>query len=363
VACAVLAMLLTGCGMEKGTLDASTANAPRRHKDAGTDAGMDAGERDAGMDAGARDAGTDAGGGEDAALPSDIPSHLSGTGLYREGAGGKLADGVQEYQPLYPQWVDGLTVKRWLLLPEGEPIDSADLDDWAFPVGTRAWQQLSKSGNPVETRYIRRYGPGPDDWLLVAYVWDGDDATATPEGTDTVPDTDACLRCHEGRDSRLLGVSAIQLAHGKSGLRLSTLIADRRLTKPPADEPVLPGTDSERRALGYLHSNCGCCHNPQGSPFNKEGIDMELWQLTDSLGSVAATRTVLTAVDEPSVTRSGRTRIISGNSAQSLLIDLMSRRDKQAMPPVGSKVVDADGVAHLAAWIDALGPVEDAGVW
>jgi hypothetical protein len=48
-------------------------------------------------------------------------------------------------------------------------------------------------------------------------------------------------------------------------------------------------------------------------------------------------------------------RIIApGDAARSVLVDRMPRRDSFGMPPVGSDIVDADGVALLTAWINGL---------
>ena len=46
--------------------------------------------------------------------------------------------------------------------------------------------------------------------------------------------------------------------------------------------------------------------------------------------------------------------IAPGDAARSVLVARMNRRDVNAMPPVGSNVIDASGVALLTAWIDSL---------
>ena len=43
-----------------------------------------------------------------------------------------------------------------------------------------------------------------------------------------------------------------------------------------------------------------------------------------------------------------------GNSANSVVLERMSRRDAQGMPPVGSHIYDVEGAVLLGMWIDSL---------
>lgn len=303
-------------------------------------------------------------------MPWVVRDRLSQTGLYAKGASGALAEGVLEFEPLYSTWTDGMSAKQWLLLPSGMNIDTSDMDDWQFPTGTKAWQQLSRDGKPVETRYVYRYGPDSDQWIMVSYAWDGDDAHAVPKGTDAIPSSKDCAFCHAGRDSHFLGVSAIQLSHNKPGLNLSSLIATHRLSNAPKGDFVLPGSPTERDVLGYFHTNCGCCHNPKGDPFIQDGVTMEHWQRVSELGSVAQTRTAHTTIDVAASVKKGRFRIVSGNPDASLVLELMKHREtgpdaaareKSQMPPVGTLVVDQDAIRMLTDWIRSLAPHDDAG--
>ena len=48
-------------------------------------------------------------------------------------------------------------------------------------------------------------------------------------------------------------------------------------------------------------------------------------------------------------------RIIApGNAAQSVLLERMSRRDANGMPPLASNIVDTSGVALIESWITSL---------
>ncbi len=46
--------------------------------------------------------------------------------------------------------------------------------------------------------------------------------------------------------------------------------------------------------------------------------------------------------------------IAPGNSASSLIVERMQRRDSHGMPPLGSNVVDAVNVERISAWINGL---------
>ena len=50
----------------------------------------------------------------------------------------------------------------------------------------------------------------------------------------------------------------------------------------------------------------------------------------------------------------GALLIAPGDAARSVLIHRSNRRDASGMPPIGSGVVDAAGVALLSDWVDSL---------
>jgi hypothetical protein len=48
-------------------------------------------------------------------------------------------------------------------------------------------------------------------------------------------------------------------------------------------------------------------------------------------------------------------RIIApGDALRSVLVERMNRRDPVGMPPLGSSIVDADGVTLVTDWINGL---------
>ena len=335
-----------------------------RPLDAGKDASrpVDSGTRDSALIDAARDDGAAPDAVIDAALPAPtVPTMLADTGLFAPGSTSQLAPGVRAYAPRYALWADGAEKERWFYLPEDTQIDSSDMDYWTFPIGTKAWKLFTRDGKKLETRLLWKTEAG---WLRAAYAWNDaeSEAVLTPKGAENVrgtehdiPNRTACNTCHEGLPDRLLGVSAIQLSHSGSGMTLSSLIAEGKLSAPPASDFARPD-DAEWNALGYLHANCGHCHNPKsGEVYGK--VDLDLWLRTSQLNAVSTTASYATTVGQMLTdTASANTlRIAAGAPGMSGLIERMELRgaDEQ-MPPLASERVDVTGTGAVRAWIADL---------
>ena len=292
-------------------------DAPSASEDAGPPAPSDAGnepKKDAVVDTGMPDTGPAP---REKLLLLDLPEKLSEAGLFEDMATETLAAGVRAYTPNFPYWSDGVTRKQWLLLPPDEKIDTSDMDNWSFPGRNRGLAGGDRDGERVETRMLHRYGSGVDDWLMGSYKWSGDEATLLldgfedADGHNDIPSETKCGDCHLGRTSRLLGVSAIQLEM----TQLDDLGSDGLLTDAPGGPLAMPGDATERAALGYLHGNCGHCHNPTGEPYEQTGVEMEFWQLVGKLGSVDETVTYQTAIGVGALLKPGEKTIVPGVAA------------------------------------------------
>jgi hypothetical protein len=286
---------------------------------------------------------------------------LSEVGLYRDIGDKTLAPGVVEFAPTYKLWSDGAVKTRWISLPAGATIDSGDIDHWQLPVGTKLFKEFVRDGVRVETRLIERTGPGPFDYWMGAFIWELDESEAyfAPDGgTDVngtdhdVPDDETCWTCHIGETTRSLGFSALQLA----GPTLQSLIDDGLLTDPPASTDLgPPGDAGERAALGYLHANCGHCHNPLGQAWPDTDLVLRL-----DTGDRTVTATTIyqsavgVALDHWS-NPGFAVRIAPGDSAASAVVHRMGTRgDMDQMPPIATELPDATGAAAVTAWIDGL---------
>ncbi len=299
-------------------------------------------------------------------LDPSYPPTLSATGLYANGAGGALAASVVPYSVLFPLWSDGAEKRRYIALPDCSTIDSSDMDHWQLPVGARVWKEFIVDGKKLETRFIKRFGPNSADFVMVSYEWNdaGNEAFPRPDGvvdasgtTHDIPAQWECSVCHERLPSRLLGFGAVELSHTDPGWNVGSLSAAGRLSVP-AQNYVVPGDATTRAALGYLHANCGICHNAtsEGIPFART-YDL---RLSVDEKTVAQTGAMTTAVNVPveEFAHVGIThRIKGGDPTSSCIAYRMSQRgSSDQMPPFGTKLIDPKGIAAVNAWIVGLPP-------
>jgi hypothetical protein len=302
----------------------------------------------------------------------DAPTHLACTGLYADFASGTIAPGVRPFTPGFTLWSDGAEKSRYIYLPPGTQIDTTDMDQWTFPVGTRLWKEFRLQGLRVETRLL--WKRGDSDWLRTTYAWSLDQSTATEltsgqlgwNGTSyEIPPQTACQDCHAGRLDDVLGFEAVSLAApAATGLTMNVLVAEGLLTQPPSTPIVVPGNATESAALGWLHANCGiACHNSTSFDCNST-LYMRL--NVASLATVQSTDTWNTAVgrplsglDQAFVPPWPMLRITPGNPRASAVSYRASVRDtdpaqSNQMPPMDTHVVPGAGVAILNAWIQAM---------
>ncbi len=289
------------------------------------------------------------------------PDKLSETGLYADFASRTLAAGVISYAPRYPLWSDAAAKDRYLLLPPNAQIDTANMDGWVFPVGTKAWKEFRVGGALIETRLL--WKARPDAWFEVAYAWsaDGTDAIAAPNGvknalgnTHDIPTQVQCDGCHGNVTDGFIGVSALQLSNGPAGM-LAQLAAQGSLTQPPGREFEVPGAGVTKDALAYLHANCGHCHNDTTRMKNQTALRLDVHVSDATPEQTGAERTspglVMRHILPPNIDKA----VVPGDPSQSGLWLRMQRRgDDWEMPPLATKVVDDAGVALVGAWITAL---------
>ncbi len=310
--------------------------------------------------------------------PHDLPSRedglpelLSQTPLYADIASKEVHEAVHLFTPRFELWSDGAQKQRWVYLPECESINTSQVNDWKFPVGTRWFKEFTVDDVRIETRLIERIGEGPRDFAYASYLWNSDESEATrvsaqgvlsaKDTTHNIPSKTQCLQCHGssprggGRPSRALGFSALQLNHEAEGMTMQGLLETDKLSTVPTKTLDVPGDDIAQTALGMLHANCGHCHNSSSDkvPHN----DLNLW-LDAGLESVQQTGAWTTAVNQPTTLFKDQHisgRIVPGHPDESALLYRMGQRGNNAqMPPLGTIYVDTEGVAALQAWIESL---------
>lgn len=242
----------------------------------------------------------------------DAPLALSlrDTGLFEPGSVERVGAANEAFTPHFPLWTDGQSKRRWLYLPPGTAIDKSEPDRWEFPAGTRAWKEFSGPGGRIETRLIERLADG--SWRFATYAWnaEGTEATLAPaEGIADrgIPSRQDCLACHEGAPAPILGYTAVQL-----------------------EGAIAARTPRERAAMGYLHGNCGHCHNA---------------------GALEATGLFLAQSAASPQRSAAATRASVAQRAAEILRRVQSANPYVRMPPLGTAVADADGLEPVRHWI------------
>jgi hypothetical protein len=321
------------------------------------------------------------------------PRSLLETGLYVAGSSEQVRSSNLPFTPQYPLWSDGAGKRRWLNLPPGTAIDASRPDAWDFPVGTRLWKEFSQAGRKIETRLMQRRADG--SWMYATYLWNdqGTDAIlappagalldipAAPTGRHEVPASADCLACHEGAAVPVLGASAIQLSRNRNGgagtslrddappaaagsdlqdvtLDLHGLITRELLRDFPAswrnDPPTIPAVSPiEREAFGYLHGNCGHCHNRDGSPAAVQLVLAQSAAAPDD-GRRRVLRATLNARSRyrPSGMQHDAVIIAPGRPEASVMMHRMqSRHPLVQMPPLGTLAPDGEALALIRRWI------------
>lgn len=315
-----------------------------------------------------------------------IQKHLDCTGLYSDFASRTVSAENRAYTPGVAFWSDGAEKSRFVYLPPGAKIDITDFDEWKFPNGTKLWKEFRLGTKRIETRL---YYKSKDAWRHTTYRWTDDETDAVrKDGGDKVPvagkpdyevpNAGQCNECHDGRAEPVLGFDAVSLGLSTAqGVTLATLAAEGRFNvTPPVTSLTIPNDHDGKAApaLGWLHANCGACHNASPTAtaqFTQLFMLLRPSQLLPEAGTatvqeldtykttvnVESTRTNFDVM--PPVTY---VRIVPKDPEASLTSILSGRRavppaepgaDNQ-MPPLVTRAVDTQGHALLDAWIDAL---------
>jgi hypothetical protein len=335
-----------------------------------------------GDDGATTDAATDAGGFPDEQFPpvtgcattlSEVPATLAETGLCADAGCAEIEPEATLYAPQFELYSDTATKRRWICLPPGTQIDTSNMNAWSFPVGTRVWKEFTRDGTRVETRMITKVmadDATPGAWLYAAYAWNAtqdattlappasgvQDANGTPHD---IPSKSQCKQCHEGVPGRVLGFSAIQLDHDapEGTLDLDGAIAAGMLSAAPDGTTPrfpLPGAQLDHDALGYLHANCGHCHNPDSPTHDVTPLELRLD--TTRLATLQDTPVYATAYDVNGTIGGLTGKIIDPMTTDDsvMLIRFRSTDTAIKMPKLGTELHDTAGDTVLSTWIPTL---------
>ena len=299
-----------------------------------------------------------------------IPDLLSDTGCTSTSDVTQPANGLIPYDINVPFWSDGAVKDRLYAIPDGTTIDVDSNGDWLFPSGAVLVKNFRLNGNLIETRLFMRHTDG--EWGGYTYEWNAAETEATRvvggktksiDGQDWIyPSESQCFQCHTATANYSLGLEHGQLnkaltypSTGITANQLTTADAVDLLTDPLTDAvqnlPAYPDPSNlaetlEDRARAYLHTNCSGCHRPAGpTPSSMDLLYDTPFNLTGTCNVIPSSATL--GIENARL-------IMPGDASRSLIYERANRRDIHGMPPLGSTIVDTDGVQLLADWINSL---------
>lgn len=262
------------------------------------------------------------------------------------------------------------------------------MDRWVFPVGTKIWKEFVFLGKRIETRLIEKVTPDPTlaSWRFKAFAWRADESDATLASvngvrdaaptafgtTHDIPSVNDCMACHNRGGDAVVGFEALQISGDRDPLAIEQgqlapddvtvedLEREALITRAPDAQPRIQSSSSLGRwAMGFLHGNCSICHNPRG-PAAGVGMDLRHTVSAQTEQQEPAYRTTLNQLTRIYImpgTNLGvdSYRILGGFPERSaVLFRMQNRGNAHAMPPLGTKAVDADAVNMIAEWIRTL---------
>lgn len=303
-----------------------------------------------------------------AAQPGTMAGNLSQTGCVSSTNPKLPAIGMIPYEVQVPFWSDTAEKERYLSLPDNTKIDVGSDGDFSFPVGSVLMKHFKLGEKFIETRLFSHSELG---WQGFSYEWRDDQTDAVlladtkEKNIDGVlwqyPSAEQCLICHTQAANFSLGLETLQLnnvmrysATGNNANQLDTLahiqLFSGAISAQQKAQTLFSITDNSaslaQRARSYLHSNCSNCHRPSGpTPVN---IDLRFSTV------LSATQTCNLQPSAGDMGISNAQLIAPGEPARSVLLARMKVRDQYQMPPLGSHVVDDDGVRLIEEWIASL---------
>jgi uncharacterized repeat protein (TIGR03806 family) len=299
-----------------------------------------------------------------------IPSSLVDTGCVDASDPTAPAGGMIPYSVNAPFWSDGAVKERYVAIPDGTTVARNSAGDFIFPSGSVILKSFRLGGQLVETRLLMRHPDGV--WAGYTYEWNSAQTVATrviggktrqvAGQTWIYPSEAECMQCHTSAAGFSLGPEISQLngpltypSTGRTANQLATLEHIDWFTAPLPGEPdtleVLAdpadtGESLTDRARAWLHTNCAQCHRPGGP--TPSTIDL---RATIALSAM----NICDVPPQSGDLGIANARLIApGDTARSVLVARMNRRDVNGMPPIGSNLIDTSGVTLLSNWINSL---------
>ncbi len=282
----------------------------------------------------------------------------------------------REYKPQYPLYSDGASKRRWIYIPAGQKIDTTDLDNWAYPVGTITLKEFSYEGKKIETRMMEKVlaGVGFDKWKTYTYVWKKDQSdadllvlaasvasfydrtmgeNAIYQAADVaanyrMADPLQCAQCHNrGAKDTVLGFSYLQLSNVDLKVNLNTLKSEKLLSNPPENlDEIKADTAEAKAAMGYMQGNCAHCHTGVNPAVNGSiPAPAQRFKHMSGILSQSQEPIMLAIANKPAL-------LMPGKIATSSII--YEKFANKKMPKIGILTVNPYGKAAFEKWIASM---------
>ncbi len=318
---------------------------------------------------------------------------LSEWNLYADLRAQEPAERVLPFEVIAPLFSDYTKKRRFVHLPEGATIAYASEGPLGFPVGTILVKTFSYPADLrepegeeriLETRILHLE---PNGWAAHTYVWNDEQTEAVRlvagkfidasfvdasgqavQNLYRVPNTNECKDCHQNQDSFVsLGGRSRQLDraydYGEGPVnQLEHLAALGWLEGlPPASERtklVDPfGSDElSLRVRSYFDANCSACHTTGGNA-SQSSLLLD-FAATDPESQPSSNWGVCKIPTSAGGATCGHTYdVVPGDPDRSIMICRMASTDLEVrMPPLGIRLVHAEGLALVRQWIASMPP-------
>ena len=304
-----------------------------------------------------------------------FPDQLSETGCIDSDNPLAMASGLIPYDINAKFWSDGAVKERWMALPNDGQISVETNGDWTFPPNSVLVKNFLLDDRRIETRLLARHADG--SWGGYSYEWNESETDATlllngktiikENQTYIFPSSTDCMICHTtvagitlGPETQQLNKSLLYDTTGIHANQLFTLNSIDLFTSSLTDignnldrltDPDDISASIHDRARAYLHTNCAQCHQSSG-PTN---VDLDFHINTpDSNMNICN-------VNPTHLMGEARAIMSPGDALNSTMIKRLDCRagvsgcnEGDEMPPLGSALVDDDGVEIVSLWIDSL---------
>lgn len=298
-----------------------------------------------------------------------FPQTLAATGVFADPVALEPAPGLVPYEIAVPFWSDNAIKRRWFALPDATAkFGFAAETQWNFPVGSLWVKHFDLElvpGNPeskrrLETRLLVKTS---NSIYGVTYRWDDtqtnavlvpdagiDDSFAIVENGVTrtqiwhYPTRAECLACHNSGGGIALGFSTAQLnidvpcPGGTTNQLLAfsqagyiDVILTNTTTLPVLYHRTNVHQPASLRARSFLAANCSQCHQP--------GAGYTLSAIWDARPNTPLAETGILG------------RLLKPQAPDESAIWIrMASPDHSRMPPIGTAILDTNGLDLIRRW-------------